>query len=143
MHSLVHILSEEILGVLPPSMRTIRHEMRTLAQSELTVAQFRVLTRLDHSAHTNKQLAEWMGISPASMCRTVNILTQKGFVSRTHAQADRREVVLVLTQQGKKKYESIKHSTQKILEKKLASLSKKNQQELLNGLKHLRSIFIP
>lgn len=135
-------LSAEILDVLPPAMRAIRSEMRGLAQPELTVAQLRILTRLDHAPHTNKQLAEWMGITPASMCRTVDVLVKRGLISRETAAEDRREVSLNLTQKGRTKFNSIQSATQKLLDRRISALSKQSQAELFLGLSHLREIFV-
>lgn len=135
-------LSSEILDILPPTMRIIRSEMRGLASPELTVAQFRILTRLQQGQQSNKQLAEWMGISPATLCRIVDNLVRRGFVSRQHSQKDRREVVLVLTMKGKKKYEMIKLSTGKMLQKKMSQLSVKERQQLLLGLAQLKKVFL-
>src|SRR5580692_10311368 len=112
-------VSTEILEVLPPTMREIRNDMRWLAQPELTVAQFRVLTRLDAFPHTNKQLAEWMGISAASMCRTLDVLVKRGYVTRRPAQDDRREVNLALTAKGKSRFGGIELATRRMLQEKL------------------------
>lgn len=135
-------LSGEILEVLPPAMRAIRNEMRTLAQPELTVAQFRVLTRLDAFPHTNKQLAEWMGISAASMCRTLDVLVKRGYVTRRPAQDDRREVNLALTPKGKNRFEGIKLATRRMLQEKLNVLSDADRKKLLAGLKLIREVFL-
>ena len=130
-------LSGAIVDTLPPVMRVIRNEMRGIATPELTVAQFRILARLNHTSHTNKQLAEWMGISAATMCRTVDVLAKRKFVARVTDEKDRREVTLFLTPKGIKKYESIKQATQKILRSKLAILSDSDRDELEKGLMHL------
>ena len=123
-------------------MRAIRKEMRGLAQPELTVAQFRVLTRLDYAPHTNKQLAEWMGISAASMSKTVDGLVKRSFIQRSESASDRREVTLVLTVKGKKKYENIKAGTQELLFQRIVQLEDHEKQELMLGLAHLRKIFL-
>ena len=135
-------LSTEILDILPPTMRAIRNEMRWLAQPELTVAQFRILTRLDVTPHTNKQLAEWMGISPASICRTIDVLVKRAYVARHVALEDRREVTLVLTAKGKKKYDSIEQATRRMLREKLSILSLKDRKDLQIGLALLRKVFL-
>lgn len=136
-------LSNEILNVIPLSMRAIRNEMRGIAQSELTVAQFRVLTRLSLSPHTNKQLADWVGISPASMCRTIDVLVKRELVVRQHGKnSDRREVLVVLTSKGKRKYANIEQATKQMLKERLASLSEHDRKELRAGLVQLQRIFL-
>jgi DNA-binding MarR family transcriptional regulator len=135
-------LSTEIMEVFPPTMRAIRNEMRWLAQPELTVAQFRILTRLDITPHTNKQLSEWMGISAASMCRTVDVLVKRGYITRRATLEDRREVSLVLTTKGKNKYQSIEQATRRMLKEKLSVLSVKDQKELQKSLGLIRKVFL-
>ena len=123
-------------------MRAIRKEMRWLAQPELTVAQFRILTRLDICPHTNKQLSEWMGISAASMCRTLDVLVRRGYVTRKTAIEDRREVNLVLTTKGKRKFDSIEQATRRMLKEKLSILSAKDRERLRTGLALVRKVFL-
>jgi DNA-binding MarR family transcriptional regulator len=123
-------------------MRSIRQEMRRLAQPELTVAQFRILTRLDLSPHTNKQLSEWMGISASTLCRTIDVLVKHGYVARRSARADRREVSLLLTVKGKRKYDSIEQATRKMLREKLSVLSAKDREDLRTGLVLIRKVFL-
>jgi len=135
-------LSSEIMDVLPPTNRAIRNEMRWLAQPELTIAQFRILTRLDIDGHTNKQLSEWMGISAASMCRTIDVLVKHGYVKRQPTIEDRREVKLLLTAKGKKKYDSIQQATRRMLKEKLSVLSDKDRKNLQKGLFLIRKVFL-
>lgn len=135
-------LSNEILAVLPPTMRVIRNEMRWLAQPELTVAQFRILTRLDISVHTNKQLSEWMGISAASLCRTIDVLVKRGYVTRESERKDRREIGLKLTLKGKRKFESISQATSRMLKERLSVLTEKDRKDLELGLRLIRKVFL-
>lgn len=108
-------ISSQILEVVPLAMRSIRSEMRGLAQPELSVAQFRILARLEFKPHSNKDLAEWVGVSTAAMSRTIDTLVKRGFVQRHIPKHDRREVVLTLTVKGKKKFQSIEDSTKQRL----------------------------
>ena len=135
-------LSSEILDVIPQTMRVIREDMRGIAQPELTVPQFRILARLDIAPHTNKQLADWIGITAPSMCRTVNLLVNHGYVSRQPTEEDGREIRLTLSSKGKKKYGTIKQATRRMLKEKLAILSVRDQEELRVGLSLIRKIFL-
>ena len=113
------------------------------AQPELTIAQFRVLARLQHAPQTNKQLADWIGISTPSMCRTVDVLEKKALVERSAGQKDRREILVTLTAKGREKFSGFKSITQKKITAKLAGLSEKDRKELMTGLTHLRGVFEP
>jgi DNA-binding MarR family transcriptional regulator len=135
-------LSIQIMDVMPLMVRVIRGEMRGAAQPQLTVAQFRVLARLFHAeVQTNKQLADWIGISTPSMCRTVDLLEKRGLIARHPAPEDRREILLSLTPQGKTRFSGIRKVTQRKIDERLGRLSDKKRKELLLGLSHLREVF--
>lgn len=134
-------LSDEILDVLPLMIRVIRGQMRGAAQPHLTIAQFRVLGRLSHAPQTNKQLADWIGISTPSMFRTVEVLEKNGLVNRHSAKRDRREVLVSLTVKGKNKFAGFRKTTKRMLVEKLSALSAKDRKELCVGLSHLRGVF--
>lgn len=134
-------LSSEIIEIVPTIMRTIRSEMREVALPELTIAQFRILMRLDHGCHSNKQLAEWVGISTAAMSRTIEVLVVKGYVQRKVAANDRREVILALTAQGKKKYEAIKEMAKLKLTPRLDELSGAELKKVHDALLILMEVF--
>ena len=134
-------LSSELLDVLPLAMREIRNEMRRLAKPGLTVAQFRILSRLDIRAQSNKELSEWMGISAASLSRTIDVLVARGFVDRRESEQDRREVALRLTAKGKRRYDGIEMATRKVLTRRLSQLSDLDRKKLQGGLDLIRRIF--
>lgn len=134
-------VSSEIIEVIPTVMRTIRSEMRGVALPEMTIAQFRILMRLDHGSHTNKQLAEWVGISTAAMSRTIEVLVVKGYVQRKAAENDRREVILALTAQGKKKYEAIKEMAKLKLTPRLEELNSTELKKVHDALLILMEVF--
>jgi len=134
-------VSSEIIEVIPTVMRTIRSEMRKVALPELTIAQFRILMRLDHGCQSNKQLAEWVGISTAAMSRTIEVLVVKGYVQRKAAESDRREVILALTAQGKKKYEAIKEMAKLTLTPRLDELNSAELKKVHDALLILMEVF--
>ncbi len=134
-------LSNILLEVIPIAMRKIRAEMRGLAQPELSVAQFRILARLDLKPHSNKELAEWVGVSTAAMSRTVDVLVKRGLIQRKSTRSDRREVELTLTHAGKKKFNTIKAATRRKLVEKLRPLGAGERSKLNDGLALLSEIF--
>ncbi|MCC2678776.1 MAG: MarR family transcriptional regulator [Pseudobdellovibrio sp.] len=134
-------VSSEIIEVIPTVMRTIRSEMRKVALPEMTIAQFRILMRLDHGCQSNKQLAEWVGISTAAMSRTIEVLVVKGYVQRKSAESDRREVILALTAQGKKKYEAIKEMAKLTLTPRLDELNGAELKKVHEALLILMEVF--
>lgn len=134
-------VSSEIIEIIPTVMRTIRSEMRGAALPELSIAQFRILMRLDREPQSNKQLAEWVGVSTAAMSRTIEVLVVRGYVHRRAAESDRREVILALTALGKKKYEAIKEFAKLKLTPSLAALSGAELKKVHEGLMILLEVF--
>lgn len=134
-------ISSDILEIIPFVMRSIRAEMRGLAQPDLSVAQFRILARLDLRAHSNKELAEWIGVSTATMSRTMDGLVNQGFVHRKQTAHDRREVELSLTTRGQKKFETIKSKTKSRLKERILPRSRADRMQLEQGLMILMEIF--
>lgn len=130
-----------MLEVIPVSMRAIRAEMRGLAQPELSIAQFRILARLHYKVHSNKEIAEWMGISTAAMSRAIDNLVKAGLVERSVTPHDRRELFLSLTAKGKKKFQSIEDATKKKLMSRLKPLSPAKLKMLEEGLAALKEVF--
>jgi DNA-binding MarR family transcriptional regulator len=134
-------VSSETIEIIPTVMRTIRSEMRGVALPELSIAQFRILMRLDREPQSNKQLAEWVGVSTAAMSRTIEVLVVRGYVQRKAAESDRREVILGLTSQGKKKYETIKESAKMKLLPRFERLSGAELKKLHEALMILQEVF--
>lgn len=134
-------ISIAMIEVIPIVMRSIRSEMRGLALPELSVAQFRILSRLDRGPQSNKALAEWVGVSTAAMSRTIEVLVNRQLVQRAQDKQDRREVVLSLSPAGKRKYETIKETTRKKLMHRIDQCSKAEQKQLSEGLLVLQEIF--
>jgi DNA-binding MarR family transcriptional regulator len=137
----VEKISSNLLEVIPLIMRAIRSEMRGLAQPELSVAQFRVLARLEYKPHSNKDLAEWAGVAKATMSRTIDILVTRELVKRTLTVHDRREVILSLTPKGIRKFKSIENETKKRLNLILNCQSSANRKKLDEGLTILKEVF--
>lgn len=133
--------SSEILDVIPFVMRKIRKEMRGLAQPELTILQFRVLSRLFCGPKTNQFLADWIGISKATMSRAVSSMVKRGLIVKHPTKDDKRETLLVLTSKGTRKYEKIKEGVRREISKKLKKISRDKQLKVIKGLSILKEIF--
>lgn len=131
----------KLIEVTPLVMRTIRSEMRGLAQPELSVAQFRLLARLNYKPHSNKDLATWAGISTATMSRTMDQLVHRGLVKRELKNDNRREVVLSLTPKGKNKFQALEEKTKDQLLLRFQHLSSAELKCLDEALSLLKEVF--
>ncbi len=133
--------AKSILDTIPKCMRSIRAEMRALAKADLSVPQFRMMVKLAQGKHTNKEISEWMGVSTPTTSRMLDGLVRKGFVARVESKKDRREVSLCLTKLGIAKHHKIKSVVQDKISAQLEQLSKKDTEQLIQGLIILGDVF--
>ncbi|MDF2992280.1 MAG: transcriptional regulator [Microbacterium sp.] len=86
-------------------MATFRLARRLRAQravDTMSDGQFAVLAALTvHGEHTLGQLADRERVTAPSMNRTVSLLEDAGYVSRTPHEDDRRKVTIALTEAGR------------------------------------------
>src|SRR6185437_9010137 len=94
-------ISESLLEIVPFIMRRIRNEMKTLAKKDLTIAQLRILSKLYHDNSTVSELADHHGVSAPAMSKMISNLERRELIERSHETADRRQVSIVLTKQGR------------------------------------------
>src|SRR3989339_146058 len=130
-----------IIELLPSVVRDIYSNMRSLAQPELTVFQFRILSRLFVCSRTNNELALWAGINKATMSRALTTLQKQGLIEKKTDKTDRRGKFVSLTTTGKKKYKAIKIVVGNIISEKIEKIDTKKQKQLLKGLEVLKEVF--
>lgn len=134
-------LAEKFLETVPQAMRELRSEFRSQRGANLTVPQFRVLVRVRQSPATNKELAEFIGVSVAAMSRMVDGMITDGLIERKTSELDRREVRIVLSQTGSKLFSQIRGKARQGVAKRLAGLSKTDLKALNSGLSVLGKAF--
>lgn len=81
-----------------------------------------------------KDLQEYLGIKAGSMSELVSKMEQEGLLLRTKYKKDGRQIILSLTEKGKKEGKSLDHSFKKNLEESLSCLSEGEKEGLKNYL---------
>lgn len=71
-----------------------------LAAADLTLSQYRVLVFLAQRNRPATDVAALLGVTPSTVTSVVDGLVGRGFVDRSSDPADRRRVVLSLTEKG-------------------------------------------
>jgi len=135
-----HELSWDFLETIPEAMREIRTELLRSPSAELTIPQYRVLSRLAKEAQNNKQLAESLGVTVANMSRLVQGMVQRKLVVGTPNKTDRREVLLSLSPKGRKLFESMRKETRENLESRFQILTLNEQQSLQEALQLMQKM---
>ena len=134
-------LSGLLLDAIPLVLRAIREAMRDRRDSRLTVPQFRVLGFVSLQSCTNKQLADWQGVSLPAISRMVDCLVKRELLIRTADTVDRRQVKLQLTKKGKDEFERLRSHVQATLADRLVVLPKAEKSTVASGLTALKEIF--
>ena len=93
----------EEFGSLMGAERRLRgREQHRKTDDGLTIAQVRALFALDkNEAATAGEIAETARLSPASVTAMLDDLERDGIVTRVRSDADRRRVLVVLTDDGR------------------------------------------
>ena len=95
-------LSSDASEIRAATFRLSRRMRQQRAVAEMTDGQFAVLAHLNTlGSHTLSALAAREGITAPSMNRTVIGLEELGFLTRTEDPADRRRVVIAITEAGR------------------------------------------
>lgn len=130
-----------LLDALPPVIRAIRAAMRDAEGGALTVPQFRVLGFVSLAPCTNKQLAEWQGVSLAAMSRMVGMLVRRKLLLRVPDPRDRRQAQLRLSKQGEHVFQRLRETIEQRLAERVAPLSEDKKKALRTGLSALEEVF--
>jgi len=136
-------ISREILEVIPAVMRAIRGEMRAHRGAGLSIPQFRALLFINRAPGASlAQLAEHLGLTPATTSKMVDGLVGKGLVNRGESMSDRRRITLALSDTGSRRMENTRKAAQVMLDGRIASLDEAQKAVIGEALRSLRSIFM-
>jgi DNA-binding MarR family transcriptional regulator len=136
--------AKELLETVPFIMNIIRAEMRRYSAVNLSVPQFRVMTFINHHQGASlSAVAEHIGLTNPSMSVIVNILVERDLVLRKTAPHDRRRITLDLTEEGIRVLQESRRNTLMNLAGVLSSLSREDQEMVINGMELLRHNLAP
>ena len=136
--------AREIVDVVPLVMRVLRSEMRTNRGPGLSVPHFRVLAYLEANQGASlSEVAEYVGLRLPSMSTLIDVLVERGLVSRAASPSDRRRLALCLTARGQSTLTAARRATQARLAKVLADLPAEAQVQVQQAMQVLRPLFAP
>lgn len=125
-------------------MATFRLARRLRAEravDTMSDGQFAVLAALTtHGEHTLGQLADRERVTAPSMNRTVSLLEDAGYVSRTPDPSDRRRVTIALTADGTAVVAETVRRRDAWLEQALAELDDRERQTLADAAEIMRKV---
>jgi DNA-binding MarR family transcriptional regulator len=108
-----------------------------LAEADLTLPQYRVLVFLAPRGRPATHVASLLGVTPSTVTSVVDGLVARGLVQRSSDPADRRRVVLSLTDQGRATTATGDQVVGAALDRLLARLDPGDAETALVGLELL------
>lgn len=101
-------------------------------------SQFKILRVLEHSPHTQqRQIAEWLGQTEASISRQIKLMIQKGLLQTTISPKNRREHLTSPTTKGMRMTEEAINVLNATHSDMFAEIGAKQQQQLLDILSNM------
>ena len=144
MTKLLDICAHELMDTAPKIVQSIRVEMRRGHGTDLSIPQFRTLRFIQRNPDSSlSDLADQLGLTLPSVSKLVDGLVKKGLISRQESIADRRQLTLVLTQNGESIINSARASAKANLTKILSCLSSEELNTIHQAMELLTPLFIP
>lgn len=124
----------------PPFWQNVRAHIRKVAveQFDITVEQFHILRHIRRGRGSISELADAKRISRAAISQAVDVLVNKGMITRTQARPDRRYVLLELTSAGNALLDAIFDNTRQWTMGILTPLSEDELQNLIRSMETLQ-----
>jgi DNA-binding MarR family transcriptional regulator len=128
---------------LPPAWHRTRSAIRGIAAEKfhLTVEQFQVLRRIRRGIASVSAIADDSRTSRSAVSKAVDVLVNKGLISRSHDPADRRNIPLALTTEGQRVIAGIYNETEQWLAGRFDRLTTAELDSLLQSMDLIQKVF--
>jgi len=137
------ILIDKFWESIPPAWRQTRSQIRNIAieKFHMTEEQFQVLRRIRRGSASVSALAVASGTSRSAISKTVDAMVRRGLVIRSHDPNDRRNIPLVLTDEGQRVLDAIYIEAEAWLTSRFEHLGVEELETLLRGMETLHKVF--
>ena len=129
---------------VPPVWNKVRGNVRGIATEyfEITLDQFHILRHIRKGRGSVSELADLQQISRPAISQAVDILVEKGLISRRTNADDRRYIRLELTPCGNDLLNTIFGQNRNWMMEKMAGLRPDEITSIVHGLEILKKTFI-
>ena len=136
---------EQFWDTVPPVWGRVRGNVRANAIQDfnLTLIQFHILRHIRCGKHTVAELAEQQQISRPAVSQAVDLLVEKGLVSRRQNTRDRRYVQIDLTESGSSLLGAVFSKNRRWMVEKMAALSPQELETVIQAMSILKNTFDP
>ena len=124
---------------IPPLWSTIRQHIRAEATGrfDISVEQFHVLRHVRRGTNSISDLATAKNISRPAISQAVDILVNKGLLTRTQSTEDRRFVELTLTESGNALLDTVFKETRAWMKELMSGLSVEELDTIAKAMEFL------
>ena len=135
-------IARELLDVVPPIMRTLKHKWKDGPIFGISHSQFRILMFVQkHPGAALQDVARHLGLTSPTTSTMVDELVNGQLVLRESSTQDRRKITLTLTEQGQQTLEEVFEHSRKDLATYLASLTPDETEIVFQALRLLGPLF--
>lgn len=128
-----------LLEAVPFVMRTVGISVRS-AGVDMAPHQHRLLGVLSHRSRSLRELATIQGVTPATATALVTTLESHGWVARTRDEADRRRVVVAITDAGRAAHAQAHRAAEHALAAAFVDLDERQLANLIEALETLKGV---
>ena len=129
---------------IPPVWNNVKSHVRLIATEkfDISVEQFQILRHILRGMNSVSELANIRHISRPAVSQAINVLVDKGLLTRHHSADDRRFVELKLTQSGDELLNAIFENNNIWMKEKLSELCQNEINCLINAMEVLKKTFV-
>lgn len=127
---------------VPPLWSMIRSRIRAAATADfgVTVEQFHILRYVKRGTQSVSDLADARNISRPAISQAVEVLVQKGLLTRTQDATDRRYVELALTPAGNALLDAVFGRTKAWMAERMRSMTRNDLLKIVDGMDALQKM---
>jgi len=112
--------------------------------SSYSLTEVRILYEIATSqTPTSSDLCIALGLDAGYVSRILARFTQRGFISRTTSESDRRQSLLKLTKKGQKVFESLNAASNREVSEMLGAMTQSQQNKLTSSMQTIEEILDP
>ena len=127
---------------VPPLWNFVRSHIRASAttQFDITVEQFHVLRHVRRGIGSMSELATAKNISRPAISQAVDVLVNKGLLTRVQSTQDRRYVELALTDEGNHLLDTVFRETREWMKERMRSLTPQELETIAAAMEIMKKI---
>lgn len=127
---------------VPPLWNFVRSHIRATAttQFDITVEQFHILRHVRRGIGSISELATAKNISRPAISQAVDILVNRGLLTRVQSTQDRRYVELALTDAGNHLLDTVFEETRKWMKERMHALTAQELETIAEAMEIMKKI---